>query len=201
MKKCLMLISITLNIFLIIIDWCQWDIIYKLNERYNHLISGLFFYFILLMKFIIVILIIIGITGMYINRKKVSAIIVAILFMCNIALQSFVPVSETYVKINFKIQATNRQKIISMFDSGNVSISQRDENSYLLPLNIRLASHDGEITVNNEKIMFFVHRGIFKNSAVIYSPDTNISEEEFGFKIDKSLILEPNWCAVFFQSS
>ena len=140
------------------------------------------------------------------NVKKSKKHIVLLLIIMIFVLGSFtfIPVSDIGIKANYVFNKSSREIAIELLNHDELIPLSPD--SYNLPYICRLTSHTGKIYVesdekysgNKDKVMFYVHCGYHKSSAIIYSPkDTPVKNGDFGYdeyiNIKK---LEPNWYMV-----
>ena len=117
---------------------------------------------------------------------------------------TFIPVSDAGIKANHIFNKASREYTIDLLN--NDGLTPLSPDSYNLPFISRLTSHTGKIYVESDvdyslskdKIMFYVHCGYNKSSAIIYTAkDTPVKNGDFGYdeyiNIEK---LEPNWYMV-----
>lgn len=196
---------ICLCLFPIVVDWCQWDIIVRIAERFNGLIAGAFHYFVTFIQIVIFIIFVVWnikfIKGNYKNLK-ITAFLPTIIFILVVVLRFFLPLTDMYVDFNFRLNRQKREEIICMLEGKEVmQLRQTNEDTYLLPINLRSTSQNAKVIYDREndtlKVLFYVHRGLSKNSAIIYiSDDSSPKDGDFGLKYVKIRHITPHWYSV-----
>ena len=142
------------------------------------------------------------------NAKRLKGHIVWLLALVVLVVGTFtfIPVSDMGVRINHFFNKFARENVVEMLD--NNSLTPLSLTSYNLPFVYRLTSHTGKIYIDSEaeysarkdKVMFYVHCGYNKSSAVIYSAnDTPVKNGDFGDEYTKIKKLEPNWYMVIVE--
>lgn len=181
-------IFLLLLIIMLASDFAQWDIINIITERYNWMVSGLFYYFMAGIRVVTLIgLLLWTIKHMKSTYKQsiFRAIIPAVAFLTAFALQYIFPFTETYMKLEYEFNSNVREQIVLMFKEGNVSnLIQIDENVYILPFSLRLASKDAKIetsyTGTTLKIAFCANKSIVNSRDVVYVSDmSSIGYKDF----------------------
>ena len=139
-----------------------------------------------------------------IKKLKYYATLILALMIFIFGSFTFIPVSDTGIKANHIFNKASREFAIDLLN--NHDLTPLSLSSYNLPFICRLTSHTGKIYIESDveysggkdKVMFYVHCGYNKSSAVIYTAnDTPVKNGDFGYdqyiKIKK---LEPNWYMV-----
>lgn len=193
---------ILLLLAIIIIEFFQFDITTIISECYNWLVSGLFYYLIIGIKFIVIIMLIIlsvkYVKRMYRKSKFVAVIlitVVSIVFM----VQYIFPLTVMYDQFEYKFNQDVREQVVLMFKTEDLSqLTQTDENTYVLPWKLRTASRNAKVEIerneNTLKILFCAHKGIVKNSDVIYVSDmSGVCYEDFYREYDNIIQIDNGW--------
>jgi hypothetical protein len=158
-------------------------IILAIYGMYYSLAIGTLFYIILRIK---------------VNKRK--AFIPSVIMIVTILLLTFVPYSKGYVNIFYSINKDDFQKIVQMYNKGELDDFQSNVNEYIVPY--RLTSYTGKMYVQNtegvSKIQFYASGG-FRKLVIIYSSDdSGINQEDFynlRIKMDYRNIrrIDKNW--------
>ena len=203
--------TVLLSIFCLIpvlIDWFQWDIVDRLSARYNGLIAGLFYYLATGIRVITLLILVIIVIRKILQLKqkdiknKILIFIPTVIFLLTVLLQFVFPFTEIYTGIEYHFNNTRREKIVSMLSGKTtMELSQTNVDTYILPFNLRLASQNAKVTTerddNELKVLFYAHRGIIKNSAIIYvSTGEEVENGDFGIKYSKIKSIDSNWYVV-----
>ena len=190
-KKYISIIIFIFSLILLILSkWLVWDIIYNKNI----LIRGI----ILLIADIICILTSIGSISwmLYIHKNKLLNIVsICLLIFCMV--WTFI-LANSYVniKLNFVINKYNREKIVDMIDNAEIEQYRMREFLYKAPISTTSQTNTIAYYKNNNRniVVFFVNRGEFAGSAIIYSSEDNdISQINIGLNYKKVGRLEENW--------
>ena len=192
------IVLLAITIFL---DWEKW----KIADSTNILALGFVGYFAV---FLLVEWIIWCIVLLVKNVKNLKGHIVWMLALVVLVVGSFtfIPVSDAGVRINHFFNKNARENVVEMLN--NDSLTPLSPISYNLPFIYRLTAHTGKIYIDSEaeysarkdKVMFYVHCGYNKSSAVIYSAnDIPIKNGDFGDEYIKIEKLEPNWYMVIIK--
>ena len=186
-------IFIVVSIITIIIDWLKFEI----SERTYGFFNNFAMLLNAIILFSLVIWSIIHIIKNF-NKVKGKALLPCIIIIFTIALHAYIPLTDSFLKINFLINMNSREKIVQMYKSNQLNSYQTGMDKYMIPLEHRLSSHNGRIYIqkNNDgvtKILFYVHSGI-NSSAIFYvSNDSGINDGDFGFKYYNKRFLKKNW--------
>lgn len=196
MKRNPSIIFYILVISAIILDWEKW----KIADNTTILALGFVGYFVI--SLLAVWFVWCGVL-MIKNVKKSKKHIVLLLIIMVFVLGSFtfIPVSDAGIKANHIFNKSSREIAIELLSRDELTPLSPD--SYNLPSICRLTSHTGKIYVesnekhsgNIDKVMFYVHCGTNKSSAIIYSAkDTPVKNGDFGHDEYTNIKkLEPNW--------
>lgn len=192
----------------VLLDWFQWDIVVRLTARYNGLIAGLFYYLVTGVRLIILLVLSIMVFYNFMKLKqkdiksKVLILVSIIIFLVTILLQFVFPYTETYSNLEYHLNSSRRDKIVLMLKGEKtMELSQTNVDTYILPFTLRLASQNAKVTTerddNELKILFYSHKGIIKNSAVIYvSGGESVENGDFGIDYSKIKSIDKNWYTV-----
>ncbi len=194
-------------IFLILSDWIQWDIIAQISAYYNGLTAGIFLICFTLVR-VFVFIILIAWSIYFIKQKyaeiKMIAFLPILVLLLTVVSQTLIPLSNAYIYTEHNCRKETREHIVAMLEgTEDTQLVQTNMDTYLLPLSLRGASHNAKITTEKSdaslKVLFYIHKGIFKNSAVIYSSD-NQSVKNGDFKLEYQTIklIVPCWYAVIY---
>ena len=179
----------------IVLDWEKWNIGDKTSILLINFIQ-------LLVVIILAILFIWSVIMLVENfkRLKLRLIFPLIAMLFVIGSFTFLPVCDAGMKINYIFNNSARENVVDMLNRGE--LGQVDMNEFALPAVYRLTSHPGRIFVEFEelytqrvdKVLFYVHCGWRKSSAIIYSADDRyIKDGDFGRNYLKVKKLKTNW--------
>ena len=181
-----------------VLDWIKWDI----TEHF--LMKGLFN--LLATLFIALIFIGLSVIGIrfYLKNHSISkqiALVPILLLLFSALLYIVFPFTKTYMTLAYLINKENMEQVVEMIDSNEMQYFQVGENRYSLPSNMRQLSHVGQIFTQIEdstcKILFYVHCGIWKSSAIIYASEgSEIVDGDFGRVYESTDELSENWFCV-----
>lgn len=198
-----LIIEIIILLFgIIIIEFFQFDITNIISEHYNWLVSGLLYYLIIGIKFIVIIMLII-LSVKYVKRMHHKSKFVVIILITVVSIvfmvQYIFPLTVMYDQFEYKFNQNVREQVVLMLKTEDLSqLKQTDENTYILPWKLRTASRNAKVeSVRNEntlKILFCAHKGIVKNSDVIYVSDmSGICYEDFYKEYDNIIQVDSDW--------
>lgn len=124
------------------------------------------------------------------------------IFLLTVLLQFVFPFTEIYTGIEYRFNNNRREKIVSMLSGKTTTeLSQTNVDTYILPFSLRLASQNAKVTTerddNELKVLFYAHKGIIKNSAIIYvSTGEEVENGDFGIGYSKIKSIDSNWYIV-----
>ncbi|MBO4898036.1 MAG: hypothetical protein J5590_07040 [Clostridia bacterium] len=172
---------------------------------YNGLVAGMFYYSAVGLKSIVLVaIVILFLYDFKLNHFILKSIdyIPIIVFVLTVILQFVFPSTNEYNDLEYRFNKDRRQEIITMLTNKNPEIVQVNINTYILPFRLRLASHDAKvITERNEglKVLFYAHRGITNNAAVIYnSKGDGVKKEDFNIEYREIKQIDMHWYIVKF---
>ncbi len=191
------IIFVVLCILSMTLDWSKWDI----ADKTFSLINNLIMLFVLIMLFILVIWAI-YIAIRYYPYNKIIALLPSIFIIITFLSHFVLPFQFSFLKGDYIIKQEQREQIVTMIKNKEFQQYQSGVNQYTLPFHMRFTSHVGKVFIEPnvtdvKKVLFYIHCGAFKSSAIIYTKDNeNISDNDFGRIFDKIEKLDDNWYAV-----
>lgn len=199
MKRNSSIIFYILVISAIILDWEKW----KIADSTTILALGFVEYFVISLLAVWFIWCgIIMIKSIKKSKKHIVLLLTIMIFV--LGSFTFISVSDVGIKANHMFNKSSREIAIELLNSDELTPLSPD--SYNLPFICRLASHTGKIYTesdveysgNKDKVMFYIHCGYTKSSAVIYTAkDTPVKNGDFGYDEYTNIKkLEPNWYMV-----
>lgn len=197
MKKNSFTIFYILVFLAIFLDWEKWNI--------GNMTTVLLINFIQLAVIILLITLFIWSVIIIIKHWKNNKFhtVLPMIIMCLVICSFTVfPTYEPAMKVNCLVNQSSREHVIELLNQGK--LSQSDINEFKLPLIHRLSSHTGSVLVQSnepytnkrDKVLFYIHCGSGVSSAIIYSADDEIHNEDFGRYYCSINEIEPKWYMV-----
>lgn len=105
---------------------------------------------------------------MALRHKKIFFIISSV---CLLLILYVFPYTKFYARAYIFIHQNIRQQAIDFLKSDEAKSCQTSENTFLLPMRFRFASHSANAIVKKDKeeVIFYIHCGFFKRSLAVYS--------------------------------
>lgn len=187
------IIFIVLCILTLLLDWSKWDI----AKGEIALLENILIIINIIINIALVILCVI-ISVKIFRASKFASIFLYLVLILTIALQTILPVMPGYIKINYYIYQQQRKQVVEMYEKGGLEEYRADIHEYNLPINWRLLSHTGNIYIGeNKEVLFYVHVGIWKSSAILYVPDGIPNGIDIGSHMNSNIIyLGSNWYGI-----
>lgn len=187
------------------IDWLQWDIVVHITQQYNALIAGLFYYAMIILTIIVILFLMVQ-NGIYIKRVysfiKIRAFIPLLILILMLSIQFILPSTNLYANWEYRFNQNKRERIVRMFNSEEqMELTQINVQTYMLPLSLRTVSHNAKVIAEKDetslKLLFYSHRGLIHNSAIVYTSDIKgVKNGDFGIGYDKIKALNAHWFRV-----
>ncbi len=207
-KHSVLLFTISVCLITFILDKLQWNVIAVINARYNSLVSGLFYDLIFLIRAALICAgTVLGICHIWKSRKgddykKVLAWIPLAAVAFTVLFQYILPLTETGVYLDYIANKAYRAEIVDMVYSNKIDQYMVGENQYYIPNQLfKNHSYNAKIYTSgdaeNVKVLFYVHIGLFKDTALIYaSGEQAVKDGDFGFDFDSISNIDEHWYSV-----
>ena len=184
--KVFILFSVSVLLF-IVLDWIKWDLIY---DR-NNLIKGIVVIGLWLMFFAIMLCFLFYVFQHYSLLTRLITIGLVLLIVGRFFI---FPYTKVYVEINYIAFQEKREETLNLLKDNR--LEQINEIQY--KTKFRLTSHTGTIDVWKEKnryeVYFYIYKGLWKNSVLIYSSDGKISNtNKSPFQLIEIRELDNHW--------
>ncbi len=207
-KHSVLLFTISVCIITFMLDKLQWNVIAVINARYNSLASGLFYDLVFLIRAALICAgTVLGICHICKSRKgdihkKVLALIPLAVVAFTVLFQYILPLSETGVYLDHIANKAYRTEIVDMVYNNKIDKYMIGEDKYYVPNQLfKNHSYNAKIYTSgdaeNVKVLFYVHRGLFKDTALIYaSGEQAVKNGDFGFDFDNISSIDEHWYSV-----
>lgn len=201
MKKIKLIITNLLYIIFCITataaNWGMWG----LAELTNHLIINIIAFFVMLL-FLILGVLSVSFIKYNIKEHRILSFTPLLILLVTISFFTFLPLTKVYIYSHYKINEKSMDSVIEVLEHGD--LRQTNSYRYAVPIKYRLTTQTGRILVEekdeSKKVLFYVHCGAWKSSAVIYvSNDSEIIDGDFGRVFDKIFKLKDNWYGVIME--
>lgn len=146
------------------------------------------------------------------KKRKISRIFahaLCVIVAVTVLLYTVIPLTDGYINITFNLNAEKMEYVLELIE--NNTIGKINVGKYWLPDDLRHVSHTGMVyndtgsdflhpREDKSKLLFYVHCGAWKSSAVIYVADgSELTDGDFGRNFDKIFKLKDNWYGVIME--
>lgn len=133
---------------------------------------------------------------------KIRAFIPLLILILMLSIQFILPSTNLYANWEYRFNQNKRERIVRMFNSEEqMELTQINVQTYMLPLSLRTVSHNAKVIAEKDetslKLLFYSHRGLIHNSAIVYTSDIKgVKNGDFGIGYDKIKALNAHWFRV-----
>lgn len=192
----------------ILLDKFHWNAVAYLSARYNSLISGIFYDFIFALRFIMICTILIlnvcGIVKLHAeySRDGICLWLSLAIIICTIFAQYILPLTKIGIYLDYRLNLNRREEIVEMAYNGELAHYQSNTDEYFIPNRLfGGVSYNAKILFSGEpehmKILFYVHKGFFADTAVIYVSDEEAAKNgDFGFVFEEVEKIDEHWYSI-----